>query len=81
MSLGTTRCCSSTTLYIKLDIENDLPNETQNTAAHEFGHAVGLKHTSIEVLTVLMPATIANYTQQGIYTPQWQDSFNADMAY
>ncbi len=67
--------------YIKLDIQNNLPNRTQSTAAHEFGHALGLAHTRADVLTVLMPTNISRYDVGGIYTPQWQDSFNADMAY
>lgn len=46
-------------------------NRTQSTIAHEFGHAVGLDHSSIG--SALMYAFISRYDTYGTYTPQFND--------
>ena len=61
------------------DINTNQPNKTQSTAAHEFGHGVALAHASPQM--IIMYYSISRYTAYGIYTPQWNDSFNVDMAY
>lgn len=43
----------------------------QNTAAHEFGHVLGIDHTSL--VCALMYSTIESYDNCGIYTPQQND--------
>lgn len=50
---------------------------TQLVAAHEFGHAISLAHTTFAPPQVMYP-TDAIYP---IYEPQWNDAFNADVAY
>lgn len=65
--------------YLIDDINTNQPHKTQNTAAHEFGHAIALSHSP--TVNVLMYASISNYTVYGIYTPQLEDVYYAIIAY
>lgn len=44
---------------------------SRSTAAHEFGHAVALSHSS--VTSALMYYSISRYDTYGVYTPQQND--------
>jgi hypothetical protein len=67
------------TYILPEDINTNKPRRTQNTAAHEFGHAIALSHSSNS--HALLYAYISNYDLYGIYTPQLEDVYYAIIAY
>lgn len=54
-------------------------NETQSVSTHEFGHSIGLAHSSTCV--IMNPDTSVRYGQCGVYTPQSDDDNGVDALY
>jgi hypothetical protein len=54
-------------------------NEIQSVSTHEFGHSLGLAHTSACV--IMNPYTSTRYSQCGVYVPQSDDIAGVNSLY
>ena len=59
--------------------QNYSANEAQSVAVHEFGHALGLAHSSTCV--IMNGSTYTRYVTCGVYIPQYDDDNGVNALY
>lgn len=67
--------------YLVDDYNADKPERTESTAAHEFGHGLGLAHNTTSGIPLMNPSITTRYDIYDTFRPRSADIIWADLAY